>query len=536
MTEWVWVPVLVLVCMAWRSFPRWLVRRGALSLLFHDTWFHLLYAEEIAANGHRVPRRIGGFLLSTHVAYPPAMHWLLSFFPRRWRERVEPLLGGLWDGLAAAALCGVAVGGIPGGTGGRGALAVLLFLVTPAMLGAGWGPRALHGTPRVFGQMLFSLSAFGFLMYQTTGAWGWLAAAAGVGSLIFVSSLFSVQAFVFLNLLVALGLRSWVPVGLVLASLAMSLVWFKGYSLHLLRSQIRILAAMERSLRRGQFDDVDIQRRNRWQEMFRWPLYVLTDPRKARQQAKKQNTWLILLLQTPLVAGCFLLGGPTGGFATGPLSVAGLYVWAGLAVFVLTSLRPLLFLGEAERYVEHVVPLLCLTMAFSVASAPGGAGIWIPALLLAYSLGAYLVLAVGFVRKGRRSMPRQAQVAAALDWIRVQAAGGRFAVLPRSQMNLLIPYLAGGAVLYGQWASHSPPEVQALRNPASTEFAACREGLFARYRVDHVVVATRARTEPGIRELFSVYPVAFQNEEVTVLTCRRDNLPVPGAGQRPPAG
>ena len=529
MVEWVLFLAVVPVFVVFRSLPRLLVRRGSLSLVFHDTWFHLLYAEEIAANGHRIPRRIGPFLLSTHVAYPPLLHWLLSFLPRRWRERTEPFWGGLCDGLAAAALLATILHGIPGGSLRIGLLAVLLFLVTPSMLGTGWGPRALHGTPRVFGQMLFSLSAFSFLLYRATGSMAWFAAAAMFGSLIFVSSMFSVQAFVFMNLLVALFSRSWAPIGLVTAGFALSLCWFRGYALHTLRNQIRILTVMRRSLRRGQFDSPVIQRRNRWRDLLRWPVDLLKDPRKARHLATQQNTWLILLLQTPLAPACFFLGGPSGGFASGPMQEAGLYIWAGLALYALTSLRPLLFLGEAERYVEHVVPLLCLTLAFAAASAPGGAGIGVGSVLMVYSLFAYVKNAVWFVRAERSDEPRQARVREVLNWILGYADGKRFVVLPRNQMNLLIPYFTAGSVLYGQWASHSPADVQALRNPASEEFAQCRESLFERFQIDYVVTETHPRTTNGIRDLFAAYPVAFQNMEFTLLARPRD-------GRTPRAG
>ncbi len=529
MTEWMLYPAVGLVFMVFRSLPRLLVNRGALSPVFHDTWFHLLFAEEIAANGHRIPRRIRGFLLSTHVAYPPLMHWGLSFLPRRWRHRLEPFWGGLCDGLAAAALLATVLHGIPGGTPRIGLLAVLLFLVTPSMLGTGWGPRALHGTPRVFGQLLFTLSALCLLWHRATGAWGWFAAAAFFGSLIFVSSMFSVQAFVFSNLLVALFARSWVPALLLAAAFALALPWFKGYALHTLRNQVRILTVMRRSLRRGQFDSPVIQGRNRWRDLLLWPLYLLRDPRTARHVATQQNTWLILLLQTPAVPACFFLGGFAGGFASGPIHWAGLIIRAGLALFALTSLRPLLFLGEAERYVEHVVPLLCLTLAFAAASAPGAAGIAVWTALGAYSLFAYARNIAWFIRAERDDAPRQVRVREALNWILGNADGKRFAVLPRSQMNLLIPYFTKGSVLYGQWASHSPPDVLALRNPASPEFANCRESLFDRFGIDYVVTETHPRENSGARELHAAYPVAFQNMELTLLAR-------PRAGRTPPAG
>jgi hypothetical protein len=497
--EWLVYPVVVLVFVLARSLPRWRVDRGALGLHLNDPWYHLLLAKEIAKHGHRIPKRMSRFLLSTELAYPPLMHWLWSFLPLKGRERLEPAWGGLCDGLAAAALLAVAVRGVPGGTWAGGGLAVLLFLVTPGMLGVGWGPRALHGTPRVFGQLLFTLSAFSFLLFRATGAWGWFWAAAMFGSLIFVSSLFSVQAFVFLNVLLALFSRSWEPLALVAAGFGLSLAWFRGYTLHLRRSHVQMLQAMERSLRQGWFDGESIQRRNRWGELVRFPLTLFRDPQKARMLAYKENTGLIVLTLLPLVPVWFLPGGPAWGAAEGMLQEAGLYVWAGLAVFAATSLRPLLFLGEAERYMEHVVPLVCLGLGAAAVNSPGSAGWIVMGLLLAYSAGASIWNAADFVRRGRQGREAQRRIRETLKWIRRHADGRRFAVLPRNGMNCLIAYRAGGSVLFGRWRGDSPPEVQALRNPASAEFAQHRRALFARYAIDYVVTATRAKGQPGIR-------------------------------------
>ena len=375
----------------------------------------------------------------------------------------------------------------------------------------------MHGTPRGFGQMLFTLSALSFLAYRDTGCWFWFAAAAVLGSLIFVASMFSVQAFVFLNLTVAVTTRTWAPVVLVAAAAAVGLLWFRGHAVHTLQNQVRILKIMRHSLRRGEFDCADIQLRNRWTDLWRWPLDWFRDPRKARQTALHRNTALILLLQSPLVPACFLWGGPAGGATTGVSALAGAYVWAGLGWFALTSLRPLLFLGEAERYVEHVLPLLAMTSAFALAVWPpdrGGAAL---AALAAACLWVDLANVRRTVLNGRWSLSRQRQIREVLDWIRVHLPQGRFAVLPRSPMNLLISYLAGGSVLYGQWASHAPPDVLALRNPASPEFAACRDALFRRFGVGHVVVDVRSREAPGIRALVAAYPAVFENEECLIL-------------------
>lgn len=519
--EWVLYPLVVLGVAGFRSLPRLRVNRGALSLLVNDTWFHLLFAEEMAANGHRVPKRIGGFLLSENVAYPPLMHWVLSYLPRRWRERTEPLWGGLCDGLVAAGLLGLGIHGFPGGTVWTGLLAVLVYVVTPGMMGVGWGPRVLHGTPRAFGQMLFFASTVSFLLYRSTGEWGWLAGAVLAGSWIFVSSLFGVQAFVFMNGLVAVLLRSWEPLGLVAAAFGVSLAWFGGYSWHLRRSHLDMLAAMRKSLGRGGFDGT-IQARNQWRELLRFPVYLLKNPQKARMLAFKENTWLILLIQMPLVPACFLLGGPGGGGGEGLLREAGLYVWAGLAVFAATSWRPLLFLGEAERYVEHGVPLLGLTLAAAAVRAPGG---WMAGVMGAVVLVSAAVTgwhALDFVRRGRRNLAKQEQVRKVLHWIQRNGAGKRFAVLPRNGLNLLIPYFTKGSVLFGRWRGNSPPDVMALRNPELEEFARHREGLLARHGIDYVVAALRSRESPGLRGLFKEYAVVFQNEDFAILDCRRN--------------
>ena len=102
-------------------------------------------------------------------------------------------------------------------------------------------------------------------------------------------------------------------------------------------------------------------------------------------------------------------------------------------------------------------------------------------------------------------------------------------------MNPLIAYRAGGSVLFGRWRGDSPPELQALRNPASAEFARHRPTLFAQYAIDYVVVATRARDLPGIWDLVADYPAVFQNKEFTILECGRPETGTSGEGGGPPA-
>jgi hypothetical protein len=323
-----------------------------------------------------------------------------------------------------------------------------------------------------------------------------------------------------LNVVAAVWMRSWEPLALVAAGFGGSLLWFRGYALHLRRSHVQMLAAMAGALRGGWFDGDSIQRRNRWSDVLRFPMDLFRQPQRARLLAHKENTWLIVLTLMPLVPACFLLGGPAGGAAAGILHDAGGYVWAGLAVFAATSLRPLLFLGEAERYVEHVVPLLCVVLASTVVAAPGPAGWLVMALLLAYSAGASVWHAADYVRRGRQGRHAQEQIRETLKWIRREAAGRRFVVLPRNGMNPLIAYSTSGEVLFGRWRGDSPPEVQALRNPASAEFAQYRAALFAQYAIDYVVVATRAQGNPGIRDLVADYPAVFGNREFTILDCR----------------
>lgn len=532
MTELVIYAAVVLGITGLRSLPRWLVQRGRLSLFTNDPWYHLLLAEEISENRHRIPNRIRAFLLSTRLAYPPLMHWMMSFLPKGAREQVEPAWGGLCDGWAAAALAAVAIHAVPGGTVWTGGLAVLLFLATPGMMGTGWGPRALHGTPRVLGQLLFTLSALSLLLFRATGEWGWFAAAVFSGSLIFVTSFFSVQVFVLLNLLFAAFVWTWAPVVLVAAGFGLSLLWFPGYSLYLRREHMAMLQVMKRSLKQGGFEK-SIQQRNRWAELRRLPDYLRKQPQRARQLLYKENTWLILLLQLPLVPVLFLLGGPAGGAGPGLLHDAGAYIWAGLAAFAATSLRPLLFLGEAERYVEHVVPLASLTLAFAAANASGWLAAALVALLLLYSAGASWWHGADFVRRGLQNQGRQEQIRETLEWIERHAAGKRFVVLPRNYMNQLIAYFTSGSVLFGRWRSDLPPDLLALRNPESAEFAQMRDGLFARFGIEYVVMAAWARNQPGMREMVAAYPEVFRNSEYVLLACR----PEPSrAAQRWPAG
>ncbi|HMP76288.1 MAG TPA: hypothetical protein PKE12_08335 [Kiritimatiellia bacterium] len=511
-------PIIFLGVAVARAGPRLCVHGGRLSLLVHDSWFHLLLADAMRASGHRVPRRIPGFLLSTHVAYPPLLHYLLSFAGRRARERLEPWLGGICDGLTAVVIYAVAAHGLPGGTPAWGWGATLLYTVTPGMLGVGWGPRALHGTPRVFGQLLFAGSSCCFLLHRGTGNILWMGTAILIGSLIVVASRFTAQVFVLGALLLAVILHAWSPLVWAGASLALSFVWFGGYARQLVKGHLRSLWMQAASFRRGRFDDPEIQQRNQWRDLFGLPWFLLFDRNRARKILLQRNTFLLALIQMPLLPAYLLLrpSAPSPPWLQ-PLEA---FLLAGAILFLLTSLRPFLFLGEAERYLEHVVPLACVALGAFARAQPGG---WThPGMLAlaAFSTAVYIALGVDFIRRARASTPRESTAREVLDWITRHAPEGRFAVLPRSNMNLLIPYFTSGQTLFGQWARGADPDILALRDPASPAFARCRDALFARFDTHFVLTTQRARNSPGIAELFAAYPVVWENQLYAMLAAR----------------
>jgi len=322
-----------------------------------DAFYHLHAARTIRNNRFRLPRRIEAYLLPGIYDYPPLFHYLWALFPVKWHPLVETASSAVLDALHAvtvyftACYCLAAAGG-PGDSGSISFLIPVLFLLSPALTSVGTGPRAYQGTPRTLGELLFMLSMTAFLIYVFENMMIFQVAAGLFGACLFLTSKFGVQVFLFFHLVFFLYFRqpAWLltPAMSVVLSLLLSAGHYREVAAgHLAHIQYYRKAISKRFYL--------VTSKNRWGEILNLFHNLRHHPEKAARTLLMDNTYIQLVIKHPqLVYICFLLlAGDTKGSDVSRF----LMVWmaAGILAFFLTSLRRLLFLGEADRYLEYIL-------------------------------------------------------------------------------------------------------------------------------------------------------------------------------------
>ncbi|WP_215237686.1 hypothetical protein [Dyadobacter helix] len=486
----------------------------------HDTWYHLMLAEEIRQNGYKLPSKISRFLLSESITYPPLFHVLLSCLNKRHRTAIEPFTGGLLDGLV-----GVCLFFIAHEWGNLGVsisvLSALLFVFSPYSLGLNFSPRATLGTPRVFGQFLFFLAVLMLLLYLDTGFYYYGSAAVVLGGLIFLSSMFSSQAFAFVLVIWSLLLVSVVPLVVLLSSYLLSLLVSRGYSWHITKGHVQHLTIMAKTFWKGRFSTQHIQQRNRLDDLLNAPRQLFTNPKQVFFLFYVRNTFLIVLFQMPVIALYiyYRFSWPEALTNVPMIHLLDTLLLSGLLVFLATSTKPFLFLGEAERYMEHVSPFCCLLIGLMLSET---GYLWATYWVLIFSIGLYFVNVCLFIYqvKSKNSKERERDVESILEWINTKAPQKRFAVLPHSNLNIVIPYFTDSYVLFGQWKNSSSPAIKSLKDVESDEFRRYRSSLLQRYAIDYIITANVTPTHPNLADMKNNFPVVFQNSSYYVLFCR----------------
>ncbi len=382
--------LLVIVSLLTRALPRFFCpgARGK------DAYYHLVAARSIRKNGMHMPGTLKEFLLPGIYDYPPLLHYLWALFPLKMHPSVERWSSALIDAGHAVAVYFFSwyfFNLMPSLQNQSFAAfnSALVFIMSPALLTIGAGPRAYQGTPRTLGELLFSLTVcFSFIGFSTGTILPSLLAVF-FGALLCLCSKFAVQVMVFFYAIFALVTLSayWLVLlaGIFLAALLLSRGHYaKVAAGHVAHSRYYVRAISKRFYLTA--------RRNSWHELKESVRTLFKNPVKAVKNLLFYQSWTHLLVNHPLLFAILFIvatNPPATGHETGFFLL--LWIGAGLAAFVITSLKPFLFLGEAERYLEYALlpQVLYLGISNHLSAAP-----WV---LLGYFVALYLLFTVGFI-------------------------------------------------------------------------------------------------------------------------------------------
>jgi hypothetical protein len=401
-----------------------------------DVHGHLYFAQSVARQGvgpfGRITMNVVG---AGAYSQPFVWHWVIGRFDPERIRRQQSWLNGVIDAAFVVAAHALALQA--GFDRETALLAVALYLLTPMWFSSiAIGPRIAGFTPRLSAEVATNLFFLVLMLPLPAPPALVFAAAIALAAFVLSSSKFGVQAMLFLTPLACLLAQDLRPLLALVAATALLVVVSRGETLTQLRSQLGHLAWYFRENLRGR---MHISERNSLRALFR------VEGATARERLTRfayravgENSFTAVVLKMPLL-GLIAFGAAQVGLDRlfgGEHRALAAPVAAAVVLFVLVSLRPLLFLGEAERYLNHVAFFVALLAARLTVEA----SLWPAALLLlAYGFTFWLLEAFALPRlTPQRLRERAREDTAVLQHLKAR---------PRQGSVLSYPYHAGG----GAW-------------------------------------------------------------------------------------
>ncbi|UAA39680.1 hypothetical protein KIH87_04800 [Paraneptunicella aestuarii] len=353
-----------------RAFPRILFKKVNNT----DTYFHLYLIDFLKENGSSEMIERERFARPFVIGYPWLLHRVISFFPRASFSYIERFFNPLFDSIFAVVfvLFGIQLGvDIP-----TLVLGGIIYLFTPLTFSNfGTGPRVTTFTPRLFGEVIGGCSFFCLYLYYFTGQVWYLVAAVALSSILYMTSKFSVQALVFINVSLSIVTFRLEPLLVIFLSFLLCMAYTKGFYLKLLHQHLGHLKVYLQEVLAGR---VPISERNNFKIL--WDHIRSGNWKKAFIHLLIFNSYFAVIYKSPiLVLAIYAMW-----FSFGSIGDY-IFIAAGI-VFLLTSLKWFLFIGEAERYLNYILffPILSVLLSdlFSL---------WVYGVIIAYGALYYFV-------------------------------------------------------------------------------------------------------------------------------------------------
>jgi len=320
-----------------------------------DSWGHLYLTFAVQRSGRGPFKPIRPQVVGAGDFYYPLLpHWTYSHLPNRFLLQYNRLINPLIEtAFLFLAVCIAIAGGVPSEWALTGALGYVFtpLWFTKLMI----GPRVLQFTTRMFSEVLYPLAVGVLLLPMPFPDWVAVLIGAALFAAVLLGSKFGVQVVSFVTPLIAL-------IG---GSLGTAIAWLLAFGLahavsrgnfaFQLRQQIAHLRWFAAAFQEGRVH-VQAQGRNSLKALVQWvpEKSFVKNFRRLVFVWFARNSVTSLILRAPhlvstAVMGVYLIATPTSVAAPFGAALGGAAV-----VYLLTSLKAFLFLGEAERYLSHV--------------------------------------------------------------------------------------------------------------------------------------------------------------------------------------
>lgn len=400
-----------------------------------DTCGHLFCANLLRENHLRIPKSHTRMIRPCIYPFPFLYHYFFAVFPKKWEPFLERHLNPFLDASFITVACGLILKITRSPS--QALFCACAYIFTPVFFTVQKnGTRTKNATPRLFGEIMVNLTFLVLWFFSDTNDPKYYALAVFLGSLVFLSSKFSNQALTLIAVVGGITLQQGAVVALPLLSWMLAYALSFGKMLPPFKNQIDYLLFYREENQKGK---MKAYKRNSLKTL--WTALKSRSPDKIALQIFYRNSFSIVSFQFPLfwVALAIILSNFSG---TNPFCAH--LVLAATTIFLITNTGPFLFLGHAERYLNHVALFILTIVGAHLDRWPL---LW-PGVIL-YGL-LFLGLDFLFLReKNKRGLDRDEEDI--LHWLKQQ---------PNPRNILAIPNMLGGGwrIMYEtihNWFFHS---------------------------------------------------------------------------------
>ena len=314
-----------------------------------DTYFHLFFISYIRKHRGIKFHEQQKFIKPGNFYYPWLTHQLLSKLPAKYDKVIEKYLNPLLDAIYTSILFIVTY--LITNNNNMALELSLLYIFTPLTFTVQTiGPRIHSFTPRLFGEVIGSMVFIFEYFYFESANTIYLLLASLCVFLVILSSRFSLQAILLISFVAFFfnfDIELLVPL-------------FAGFTLFLL-----LYGQDGIALLKNHFYHIKIFFKNHYEKKsFISANNSFESFKKSLQSGSiiqfytyllYQNTFTSLLIKAPIII-LFLYSIHKSDFG----NYTYIFALSGIIAFAIVSIKPLLFLGDAERYINHVLFFLLL--------------------------------------------------------------------------------------------------------------------------------------------------------------------------------
>jgi len=397
-----------------------------------DLYGHLYFVKEVkgqkAGPFGSIKTKVVG---SENFRNPFVWHWIVGFFPIKIVLKYQRLINSSLDALFSIALYFVSLR--IGFSNTDALLLSLLYLFTPMFFSKlSLGSRINEFTPRLSSELATTLFFIVTLLPLDIPLWLSLALGALISFYVLGASKFGIQALLFITPLTSLFAQNVTPMIALVCGVLLLLVASKGDCVATLHEQLRHLGWYFIKNIRG---EVPVSNRNSLKLLFQRPTRrkgILSWLGVVVSRALQSNSYTGMFLKLPaLWVIVVIYPSLPFGFEDPLIRALSAPVMAAAVIYLLVNLRWLLFLGEAERYLNHVGYFI---VALFFVSALNANASWVVYGILAYGFIYWIlesaVLSIFFTRSE------------SADDLVIQY----LAEIPEQKVVLAYPFHSGGGV------------------------------------------------------------------------------------------